>query len=39
MECWAVFDDVEVREIGRTPILPTDPDVQYAAGKLGLTVH
>lgn len=39
MECWAVFDDVEVREMSRTPIAAHDPDVRYAAQKLGLTVH
>lgn len=38
-ECWGVFDDIEVREIGRTPIDPRDPDVRYAAEKLGLTIH
>ncbi|MDP8931879.1 MAG: RES family NAD+ phosphorylase [Actinomycetota bacterium] len=38
-ECWAVFDDIEVREIGRTAISPRDPDVCYAAGILALTIH
>jgi hypothetical protein len=38
-ECWAVFDDIEVREMGRTPISPRDNDVRYACQQLGLTVH
>lgn len=38
-ECWAVFSDIEVREMSRTPILPTDVDVRYAAQNLGLTLH
>lgn len=39
MECWAVFDDIEIREMARTPIAATDTDARYAAQKLGLTVH
>lgn len=39
MECWAVFDDIEVREMARTAIAARDTDVRYAAKKLGLTVH
>ena len=38
-ECWAVFSGVETREIGRTPLLPQDPDLLYAARRLGLTIH
>lgn len=38
-ECWAVFSDIEVREMARTPIQANDHDVRYAARNLGLTVH
>lgn len=38
-ECWALFGGTDVREIGRTSIHPQDPDVRYAAQRLGLILH
>lgn len=38
-EWWGDFDDVEVREMARTSIEIRDPDVTYAARRLGLTLH
>lgn len=38
-ECWAVFDDVEPRELNRKPILAEDPAFKRIAKLYGLTPH
>jgi hypothetical protein len=38
-ECWAVFDEVEMEELNRRPILTTDSALQKIAKLYGLTPH
>jgi hypothetical protein len=38
-ECWAVFDDVGIREIEREPITRQNPDLLSIARSYKLTVH
>lgn len=38
-ECWAVFDDVEIEELERRPILREDAALQRIARVYGLTPH
>jgi hypothetical protein len=37
-ECWAVFDDVEIVELSRQPILREDPALLRVAGHYGIRV-
>ena len=37
-ECWAAFEDVEMEEVIRQPILRTEPRLQNVAKLFGLTV-
>jgi hypothetical protein len=38
-ECWAVFEDVEIREVDRRSVLPTDSALRAVAKLYGLTVY
>jgi RES domain-containing protein len=38
-ECWAVFEDVEITEITRRSVLPTDTSLRRVADLYGLTVY
>jgi hypothetical protein len=38
-ECWAVFDDVQIEELNRRPILPQDPALKKIAKMYGLTPY
>lgn len=39
MECWALFDDIEMLRPTLFPILESDPALQRAASIFGLRVH
>lgn len=38
-ECWAVFDDVQIEELNRRPILPQDPALKKIAKLYSLTPY
>jgi hypothetical protein len=38
-ECWAIFDNVEIEELARRPILPQDDALQRIARSYGLKVY
>jgi hypothetical protein len=37
-ECWATFDDVELEEVSRHSILPTDDNLRRVAKRYGLRI-
>ena len=37
-ECWAVFEDVDIVELNRQPILREDPELLRVANYYGLRV-